>query len=551
MNKLLITTLKVSLFVFSLFFITSLASSVSAQSFSCETAYSGNSARISECQVLVDFYNSTGGTNWTSKNGWLTARDYCTWHGILCSDSGSASRVITLDLNQNNLSGQLPTSLGNLANLQRLYLYKNQLSGPIPTSLGNLANLQRLYLYKNQLSGPIPTSLGNLTNLEQLLLAANQLSGPIPTSLGNLANLQNLYLHTNQLSGPIPTSLGNLTNLHELVLAANQLSGSIPASLGNLRQLTNLGLSDNNLDGAIPAELSGLIKIEDMHFETNKLSGEFPFGLASGNDVKYIYFQDQRDSQGQPPNTQICVSVRTRDVFNDIIRRGGEVLPDPAIPPICSGSNPTPTPGSVTYPSYCGCQATVIFDNSDNSGQGQCSSYSQCTNTDSRNGSIYTSRYENGKCMGSRYWCATNGVPTVGNCGCSNIVTVTDITDYSPSEEICVGRDRLMTNCILPSSNLPDMSGIKRTWRNGRCIQEIYSCTTSSQPPMSLQVYAGEYMKMMRGQAFDPRIDVNGDNAKDLRDFYRLWQMWRDQGTAHAPARAGEESGAGISPIDM
>jgi len=68
---------------------------------------------------------------------------------------------------------------------------------------------------------------------------------------------------------------------------------------------------------------------------------------------------------------------------------------------------------------------------------------------------------------------------------------------------------------------------------------------------MSLQVYAGEYMKMMRGQAFDPRIDVNGDSVRDLRDFYRLWQMWRDQGTAAAPLRAVEEPGAVVNPIDM
>ncbi len=446
MNKLLITTLKVSLFVFSLFFITSLASSVSAQSFSCETAYSGNSARISECQVLVDFYNSTGGTNWTSKTSWLTTRDYCTWYGMLCSDSGSASRVIALDLNHNNLSGQLPTSLGNLANLQRLYLYKNQ------------------------------------------------------------------------LSGPIPTSLGNLTNLHELVLAANQLSGSIPASLGNLRQLTNLGLSDNNLDGAIPAELSGLIKIEDMHFETNKLSGEFPFGLASGNDVKYIYFQGQRDSQGQPPNTQICVSVRTRDVFNDIIRRGGRVLPDPAIPPICSGSNPTPTPGAVTWPSHCGCEATLksIIPTSD------CGNNTmQCTSPDPRTGLSFVSRMENGVCYQSQYYCPS-GIPPAGNCGCSS-VTTEDQTNYYPTEALCLGRQGVMAQCAKSAS--AQISGVRHQWQNGRCIAQRYSC--SATPSLELTEFATLYMSMMQGRTADPRLDVNRDNAKDLRDFYALWRQKR------------------------
>ena len=44
------------------------------------------------------------------------------------------------------MTGEIPTELGNLANLQQLYLGGNQLTGEIPTELGNLANLQELYL---------------------------------------------------------------------------------------------------------------------------------------------------------------------------------------------------------------------------------------------------------------------------------------------------------------------------------------------------------------------------------------------------------------------
>jgi len=71
------------------------------------------------------------------------------------------------------------------------------------------------------LTGPIPTSLGNLRNLQELDLRFNQLTGPIPTSLGNLRNLQELGLYFNQLTGTIPSSLGNLTNLTRLYLSYN------------------------------------------------------------------------------------------------------------------------------------------------------------------------------------------------------------------------------------------------------------------------------------------------------------------------------------------
>ena len=57
------------------------------------------------------------------------------------------------------------------------------------------------------MSGEIPSELGNLANLRTLILSRNQLSGEIPPELGNLANLTELYLHENQLSGCVPSSL--------------------------------------------------------------------------------------------------------------------------------------------------------------------------------------------------------------------------------------------------------------------------------------------------------------------------------------------------------
>ena len=105
------------------------------------------------------------------------------------------------------------------------------MAGEIPSSLGNLSNLERLTLWSNQLTGTIPSSLGNLSNLEWLYLNGNQLAGEIPSSLGNLSNLTDLGLNGNQLAGEIPSSLGNLSNLERLYLAGNQLTGCVPAAL--------------------------------------------------------------------------------------------------------------------------------------------------------------------------------------------------------------------------------------------------------------------------------------------------------------------------------
>lgn len=61
-----------------------------------------------------------------------------------------------------------------------------------------------LNLSHHKLKGGIPTSLGNLNNLEWLDLSTNQLVGRIPPQLIGLTFLSYWNLSQNQLSGPIP-----------------------------------------------------------------------------------------------------------------------------------------------------------------------------------------------------------------------------------------------------------------------------------------------------------------------------------------------------------
>ena len=114
-----------------------------------------------------------------------------------------------------------------------------ELSGEIPSSIGNLTNLTHLNLGRNQLSGEIPLEIGNLTNLTVLNLQYNQLTGEIPSEIGNLTNLTYLWLYNNQLTGEIPEEICNLTNLTELYLYNNQLTGGIPQEVCDLIESNN------------------------------------------------------------------------------------------------------------------------------------------------------------------------------------------------------------------------------------------------------------------------------------------------------------------------
>ncbi len=74
--------------------------------------------------------------------------------------------------------------------MKNLVLRSNQLSGSIPSALGNLDELRILKLDNNRLSGSIPQTLGLLVRLEELSVAGNpQLSGSIPDELCRLSTL--------------------------------------------------------------------------------------------------------------------------------------------------------------------------------------------------------------------------------------------------------------------------------------------------------------------------------------------------------------------------
>ena len=241
--------------------------------------------------ALVALYEATDGDNWVNRLNWLSDAPLGTWYGVTTDDSG---RVIELDLFFNQLTGTIPSELGNLTQLTQLGLSLNELSGTIPPELGNLTNLEGLYLWENELNGSIPSELGKLTNLVWLRLSHNELTGTIPPELGRLTNLIWLGLGDNKLSGTIPVELGNLYNLERLFLSKNQLSGTIPPELGSLTNLIWLALGDNELSGTIPAELGNLNNLERLSLAKNQLSGTIPLELVNLTNLKSLSLSENR-----------------------------------------------------------------------------------------------------------------------------------------------------------------------------------------------------------------------------------------------------------------
>ena len=70
-----------------------------------------------------------------------------------------------------------------------IFLGQNELTGGIPSQLGEATGLQELNVNDNKLNGTIPAQIGSITTLQELDIGGNDLNGTIPTQIGSLSSL--------------------------------------------------------------------------------------------------------------------------------------------------------------------------------------------------------------------------------------------------------------------------------------------------------------------------------------------------------------------------
>ncbi|XP_058210564.1 putative receptor-like protein kinase At3g47110 [Rhododendron vialii] len=197
--------------------------------------------------------------------------------------ASSMPRLTSLYVNNNNLTGGIPPSIGNLTSLVNFSAIYNPFGGSIPNSFGQLKNLRILALGATQISGTIPPSLYNLSSLEILSVAFNRLRGSLPLTFGFIfPHLQLLQLEHNQFNGPVPLSLSNSSELVQLALEHNSFSGKVRNDFGNLQYLQWISLGYNNFetkgsDGlAFLSSLSNCSNLEWVLLENGTFGGVLP-----------------------------------------------------------------------------------------------------------------------------------------------------------------------------------------------------------------------------------------------------------------------------------
>lgn len=226
-----------------------------------------------------------------------------TWENVFCQ----GNRVTQIQAKNLGLEGSLPKDFNKLSKLFNLGLQNNRLSGMLP-SFSGLSELKYVYLDNNGFDSIPADFFDGLSDLEAMALDYNPLNATtgwsIPKTLANSAQLTNLSLMSCNLVGPLPDFLGSMASLSSLKLSLNRLSGGIPGSfngsslqilwlngqdggmtgtidvISTMVSLTSVWLHGNHFSGTIPSNIGDLVSLKELDLNSNSMVGLIPKSLA-------------------------------------------------------------------------------------------------------------------------------------------------------------------------------------------------------------------------------------------------------------------------------
>lgn len=198
-----------------------------------------------------------------------------------------------LDLSNNQLNGTLPTTIGELFNLQAVDVSNN-------ADLGADGCCDTADSYYNSFYGyntTVPTEVGNLRKLQVFKMDWSRFMRHLPTEVGKLRNLQFWRMQgtyeSNQVSGTIPTEFGQLRKLTEFMMENNTLSGTLPSEIGNMALLEKFTVQDNKISGTLPENMGDMEFLNWWDSFNNKLEGDMPSSIQKLSSLDYLYIQNE------------------------------------------------------------------------------------------------------------------------------------------------------------------------------------------------------------------------------------------------------------------
>ena len=292
-----------------------------------------------EYEALIAFFQSAGGTGW--KEPWDTSFNNLhekKWKGVTTNDG----HVVSINLPDNNLTGNISPELGKFTELQILNLSRNKVTGSVPESVSKVTKLKTVDLSENELTGidaAFAASVNFKIDRQKIKL------GELPLTLNTVLKDQkvNRYDHTNSLFNTSQTYNMTvkdyfrtvtvsgeglkLTNIlsewnvpNNQTLELRQIAGAARNSV--LTYTITYREGDSNLDG--------IVNILDIQSSLNYMLGQKPnffnFGAANINkdqnlnvlDIIALINKIQSGTLDRPANTKRPASLLAEEVVLSI-----------------------------------------------------------------------------------------------------------------------------------------------------------------------------------------------------------------------------------------
>ena len=161
-----------------------------------------NPGLMNDCTALLESKDALRGTG--SLN-WSTSATIADWDGVTVG----ADRVLTLDLDDESLTGTLSRRLGDLTGLTTLKLADNSLTGHIPASLADL-DLDELKLSGNSFVGCIPAGLRDIEDHDLGSLGLGDCLTPPPDADSSLAFTSSAYTFSVAEDAAVGAAVGSV-----------------------------------------------------------------------------------------------------------------------------------------------------------------------------------------------------------------------------------------------------------------------------------------------------------------------------------------------------
>ncbi|TXG52598.1 hypothetical protein EZV62_021767 [Acer yangbiense] len=225
------------------------------------------------------------------------------------SEVGFLSNLVTLQLFENQLSGEVPAELGKFQKLVNLSLYTNQLTGPLPQDLGSWAKFDFIDVSENLLTGPIPPTMCKRGTMRGFLMLQNKFTGEIPASYANCVTIERFRVSNNSLTGIVPAGIWALPKVNIIDIAMNQFEGPITKDIENAKALGQLFAGNNRLSGELPEEITQATSFVLIELYNNQLSGKIPASIGELKQLSSLKLQNNRFSGPIPVSLGSCSSL--------------------------------------------------------------------------------------------------------------------------------------------------------------------------------------------------------------------------------------------------